>query len=280
MAAALILLVLGFGPSLVWLYWLWSRDKFQREPLGLIAGLMLSGSLISVSLTLLTVPLYAGSIPSAQDSVIVNMLLTAALPEETFKMLPVLLIAWRSPQWNEPFDGIVYAGASALGFHLSETLLYMVRALDENLGSSLYQALIRGAKPGHMLYGVAMGYFLSRARFAPRALQRWRYLALSLLVPVGLHTAWNASAAYGGNVVGGESFEELLLSLIAWGLSVALWVTAFEYMRRDQAASPWNPEARSVAAAPVPCPACSGSYPAGAAYCPSCGAAVQVVSEV
>lgn len=265
-----LLFVLAFGPSLIWAYWLWSRDKFQREPLGLMARLIIGGGIISVTLTFLTVPLYHDRIPTLEESVMVNMFLTAALPEELFKMLPVLLFAWRSRHWTEPFDGIIYAGATALGFHLIETSLYMYSNLESGLADSLYQGMIRGAKPGHMLYGVAMGYFLSRARFS-HGLQRVEHFFLSLAVPVLLHTAWNTGNAWGGSFVGAQSVSDLIVSLVAWGLSVALWVTAYQYMRVNQANSPWHPKDWTLPLASTCCPVCGGHYPEASAYCHTCG---------
>lgn len=276
------LLLLAFGPSLVWLYWLWSRDKFQREPLGMVGRLVVGGGVLSVSLVMLVVPLLTPYLPPAESSPLLHMLLVAGLPEEIAKLLPVLLFAWWSPHWDEPFDGIVYAGASALGFHLVETGVYMARGAGESLAAAFYQGMIRGSKPGHMLYGVAMGYFLSRAKFAPLR-QKPKYFALALAVPVALHTAWNAAAAYGGNFVGGESVSTVFFSLVAWGLSVAMWVIAFQYMKENQDSSPWNPQGWTAPVADVPCPSCGSSYPAGSSYCHVCGtslyAAAPAISE-
>ncbi|HLN60261.1 MAG TPA: PrsW family glutamic-type intramembrane protease [Symbiobacteriaceae bacterium] len=109
---SLFFIFLALGPSMIWMYWIWRRDKYQREPLGLVALLFFVGGLIAVVGTLSAVGLYEGYVPSEAASPIVNMLLTAALPEEFFKLLPVLLFAWRSRHWDEPFDGIVYAGAT------------------------------------------------------------------------------------------------------------------------------------------------------------------------
>ncbi len=271
----ILLFILTFGPSLIWLYWLWSSDKFQREPIGLIARLAAVGGSVAVAATLLAVPLYERYVPAAQQAVLPHMLLTAALPEELFKLLPVLLLAWRSKEWREPFDGIVYAGAVALGFHLIETGIYMFGAYDSGISNSIYQGLVRGAKPGHMLYGVAMGYFLSRAKFATGWWKRLRSFGMALLVPVGLHTAWNTSSFLGGNFVGGATLQDLMFSMIAWGLSVALWVTAYQYIKENEDASPYNPEA-SVPMASTGCPQCGARYPRTALYCQNCGSEVDL----
>ncbi|HWI65159.1 MAG TPA: PrsW family glutamic-type intramembrane protease [Symbiobacteriaceae bacterium] len=263
----LFLILLALGPSMAWMYWLWRRDKYQREPKGLVLLLLFVGGLIAVIGTLVAVSLYEGLVPSEEAAPVTNMLLTAALPEEIFKMLPVLLFAWRSRHWDEPFDGIVYAGATALGFNLIETAGYMLG--EESFGGTLFQGIVRGTLGGHMVYGIIMGFFLSRARFS-QGLSRWRNLALALAVPVALHTAWNSALSYGGDIIAGNN----LAGTFAWGLSTVLWLVAFEFIRRNRDASYWNPLARTLQIAPVPCWHCHHPLPVNAVYCHTCGAQV------
>lgn len=265
--SSLFLILLALAPSMVWMYWIWRSDRYHREPLGLVAGLFFGGGLLSVVLTLMAVGLYEGYVPGEEESPVINMFLTAALPEELFKMLPVLFFAWRSHHWDEPFDGIVYAGATALGFNLIETAGYMLE--EESFVGSLFQGVVRGTLGGHMVYGIIMGLFLSRARFSTGG-ARWRNLALALGVPTLLHTAWNSALTYGGDIVAGNE----LAGLFAWGLSTVLWLTAFELIRQNRDSSRWSPMARSVGIAPVRCHHCHGVYPAPATYCQTCGARV------
>jgi protease PrsW len=266
------LILLALVPSLVWMYWIWRRDKYQREPLGLVLLLLFVGGLIAVVGALVTVSLYDKRLPAQEAAPFVNMLLTAALPEELFKMLPVLLFAWRSRHWDEPFDGIVYAGATALGFNLIETAGYMLG--EQNFGGSLYQGIVRGTLGGHMVYGIIMGFFLSRARFSAGA-ARWRNLALAWLAPAALHVSWNAALTYGGDIVDGNA----LAGMFSWGLSTALWLLAFSYMRKSRDASFWGPQAYTLQMAPTLCWHCNGPYPTGSAYCQTCGAQVKGVAQ-
>lgn len=261
---SLLMVLLALAPSMVWMYWIWRKDRFQREPLGFVLGLFFGGGLLSVALTLLAVSLYEELVPPEEAAPVTNMLLTAALPEELFKMLPIFLFAWRSRHWDEPFDGIVYAGATALGFNLIETVFYML--MEESLGGSLFQGVVRGTLGGHMVYGIIMGFFLSRARFSMGA-ARWGNLALALAVPVTLHTAWNAALTYGGEVIAGNE----LAGTFAWGLSTVLWLTAFELIRRNRDGSRWSPLARTVQVAPTVCWHCRGVYPSPATFCQTCG---------
>lgn len=268
----LFLTFLALGPSLAWMYWIWRRDKYQREPKGLVLLLVFVGGLISVIGTLVAVGLYEQYIPSEEASPVINMLFTAALPEEFFKMLPVLLFAWRSIHWDEPFDGIVYAGATALGFNLIETAGYMLE--EGSVAGAFYQGIVRGTLGGHMVYGIIMGFFLSRARFSAHG-ARLGNLALALLVPTSLHTAWNASLTYGGEITSGND----LAGMLAWGISTTLWLLSFAYMRQNRDGSFWNPLARTVQMAPTLCWHCHGAYPLGAAFCQTCGAQVGPVAQ-
>lgn len=262
------LTLLAIVPSVAWLYWIWRRDKYQREPLRLVLLLLVVGGILSVVGTLLTVMIYESLVPTDEESPVISMLFTAALPEELWKMIPVLLFAWGSKQWDEPFDGIVYAGATALGFNLIETALYM--SGEEEVLGSIFQGIVRGTLGGHMVYGIIMGFFLSRARFTAGR-SRWASLGLALAVPVSLHTAWNAALTYGGDIIEGNPFA----GMFSWGLATGLWLLAFSYIRQTRNAAAWHPSAPSVQAAPTRCWQCKSTYPMGADFCQSCGAQVR-----
>lgn len=263
----IFLTILALVPSLAWMYWIWRRDKYQREPKGLVLLLLLGGGLIAVIGTMLAVSQYEAHLPTEEASPIVNMLFSAALPEEFFKMLPVFLFAWRSKHWDEPFDGIVYAGATALGFNLIETAGYMLA--EDSVFGSIFQGVVRGTLGGHMVYGIIMGFFLSRAKFLAGG-ARWRNIALAWLVPAGFHTAWNAAITYGGEIITGNE----LAGMLTWGLSTVLWLVAFAYIRKSRDGSFWNPLARTLQMAPFLCGRCQGPYPSGAAFCQRCGTQV------
>lgn len=265
----LLLIILALGPNLAWMYWIWRADKYHREPKRLVLLLLFVGGLIAVASTLVVVDLYEAWVPAEEEAPIINMLLTAALPEELFKMLPIFLFAWRSKHWEEPFDGIVYAGATALGFNLIETVFYMLE--EESIGGSLYQGIIRGTLGGHMVYGIIMGFFLSGARFSNGG-RRWRNIGLAWLVPAALHTAWNASLTYGGEVTAGDE----VAGTVAWALSTGLWLLACEYMRRNREATLL---AHTVQIAPTLCWHCQKAYPVGAGFCQTCGAQVVQVNQ-
>ncbi|MGQ1910550.1 PrsW family glutamic-type intramembrane protease [Marinifilum sp. RC60d5] len=89
--------------------------------------------------------------------------LMAALGEETFKLLPVYILVCKNPNFNEQFDGIVYAVFVSLGFALAENIMYVF--LNEiNAGI----AKVFAAIPAHAMFGIMMGYYLGLAKFSKK----------------------------------------------------------------------------------------------------------------
>ncbi|HWQ29944.1 MAG TPA: PrsW family glutamic-type intramembrane protease, partial [Negativicutes bacterium] len=105
----------------------------------------------------------------------------AGLVEEGFKFLFFFLFIWRNRDFDEMFDGIVYAVFISLGFATVENLAYV-------LSTGMSTAVVRSftAVPAHALFAVAMGYYLGIAKFAgPR--YRQKYIWLGFISPVILH---------------------------------------------------------------------------------------------
>ena len=100
--------------------------------------------------------------------------------EEAFKYLALILLLWRNKNFNEKFDGIVYAVFISLGFAAVENIMYVSRG-------GMEVAMIRAvtAVPAHALFGIRMGYFLGIARMYPEL--RKQYLFLAFFYPFLLH---------------------------------------------------------------------------------------------
>ena len=83
--------------------------------------------------------------------------------------------------FNEKFDGIVYAVSVALGFATIENLFYVFS------NNSLQVGLLRAftAIPAHAIFGIVMGFYLGLARFSQNKKGRW--LLMALFLPWLLH---------------------------------------------------------------------------------------------
>lgn len=114
---------------------------------------------------------------------IIDSFVFTGLIEEFFKWLIILLYIWRHKDYDDTFDGIVYSVHSSLGFAVLENIFY-IYSFD------IQTALIRAFCVGHFLFGVFMGYYLSKAKcnfYRNNKKLKNKYLALSLIIPTVLH---------------------------------------------------------------------------------------------
>ncbi len=155
------LLALSVAPGLFLLMIFYLKDKYERESLSLVGKVFLAGVLAVFPAVLLEDLLLSNLSPRLRDiSLLIYMsYLGIGFPEELVKFLAVLLLAYNSKEFNEPFDGVVYSVASSLGFATLENLFYV---LEGGVLVGLVRAVL--AVPSHALDGAVMGVYLGRAK--------------------------------------------------------------------------------------------------------------------
>jgi len=238
MMTVFLLTLLALLPAGLLMYLIVWMDRNEREPLGLVLKTMMLGALGFIPAVLVEsawewIPWPPwGDIPTALWDSFVKI----APIEELAKMAPVFLLAWGHPQFNEENDGIVYAGASALGFAAVENVFYV---LSRGWGIGLARAVT--SLPLHGFTGVVMGYFLGRARFAGRQACR--------LIFWGFLWAYLAHAVYDTLVLSQNLLVLLMLPMVA-----AIAVIGWSVLRKGRALSlahnpvPTEPEREMMAA--------------------------------
>ncbi len=125
------------------------------------------------------------------DFFVASVLFSSSI-EEFFKWLIIFLAILRHVEFDDPYDGILYGVAVSLGFATVENILYL-------LSFGIKEAFIRALLPvsSHALFGVVMGYYFGKSKFSKDDKQK-EYLALSLLLPLVLHIAYNAILTFEG----------------------------------------------------------------------------------
>jgi protease PrsW len=176
--AILSIVAAAAAPGLALLSYIYLKDKYESEPLHLVGKLFLFGLLSVFPAMLLQrgLTLWLGTAP------LTFSFLTTSVIEEGLKWLIVFLAVYRHSEFDEPYDGIVYATSVSLGFATMENLMY---AMSE--AYSVSALFIRALLPvsGHALFGVVMGYYFGQAKFAKHS--SWRLLAYSIIYPVFWH---------------------------------------------------------------------------------------------
>ncbi len=158
----LILLALALAPGAAIGLYIYLKDKHEREPLGLLMRSFFFG-ILSVFVTLLISRVIGVFITIDEQSVgeqAVHAFLIVALVEEFSKFIFVRGILYNNPNFNEPFDGIVYSVMVSMGFATFENILYVT---DGGISTALMRMFT--AVPAHATFAILMGFYLGKAKF-------------------------------------------------------------------------------------------------------------------
>jgi RsiW-degrading membrane proteinase PrsW (M82 family) len=247
---AILVLAISVAPALLFMLLIMRMDRREPEPLGLVLRVIGLGAcsavVASIAENLLGLLPYFHGQGSAANAI--SSFLQIAPVEEMCKLGVVLAFVWRNPNFNEENDGIVYVGASAIGFALLENILYVA---ENGIGTGVLRAI--SAMPLHVFTAIVLGLHVGRARFAAGRGAR------ILLIARGLALAWIFHGLYDTFALSGSAVALLLLPLI--GGLVTLGVIVLKRGRRLSiarwaAASEVNPPAALAGvAASQPMPA-------------------------
>ncbi len=240
------------APTAAYALVLWWLDRYEKEPLALLAAAFLWGALPAVAVSLLTElivrlpPAAFGNAAQLLDSSAV-----APLAEEVAKAGALLAIFWlKRSEFDGVLDGIIYGGIVGFGFAMSENVLYL---FGELASAGLLQfgilwalrALVFGLN--HALFTAVTGVGLGLARLSRQAWRRWLFPVLGLGAAVALHAVHNLFSA-----LAGAACWSLLISLACdWGgliVIVAVMVLSWRQERQWLATQLWEETARGVIA--------------------------------
>ncbi|MDI9553347.1 MAG: PrsW family glutamic-type intramembrane protease [Bacteroidota bacterium] len=175
------LLFISLAPIFIIAFYIYSRDIYEKEPISYLLKALSIGAIIVLPVVFIEKQL---SVPAEKLEGISNAawiaFIVAGLTEEGMKYLAFLLFFWKSSNFNERFDGIVYAVYISLGFAGIENILYV---FSGGYSVGIVRALT--AVPAHALFGVVMGYYFGLAKFYPKF--RGVYLILAFFLPFVFH---------------------------------------------------------------------------------------------
>jgi RsiW-degrading membrane proteinase PrsW (M82 family) len=174
--------------GIVWTVW-W-LDRYDREPVHLMLAAFAWGAVAAPLICVAVGPVLGRLSGDRLTSVVV---LVAPLMEEAAKALGVALIAWRSGEFDNPTDGLVYGAAAGLGFAATENAAYcLVGTGGAAAVLPLVIQRIVGSAGLHALASSAFGGLVGVAVVARGRGRRIAWVALGLTVATALHVGWNA----------------------------------------------------------------------------------------
>ena len=214
MTVVLLAFVAAFVPALLWLVFIYRRDRYEPEPKTLIARLFLWGLAAgpwASGMNILIAHVFAPPIDTAQRTgsyLVAAILLFAlvalsALNEEVMKYVVVSSRVRGDPAFNEPVDGMIYMSTAAIGFSAGENVVYILNTYFGLIGDTsrpgvplalinafLVTAPLRAllSTIGHITWSGITGWFLSRHYLGKGS---GRMLVGGILLAAGFHTAFN-----------------------------------------------------------------------------------------
>jgi len=214
------ILLISFAPVLIILLYIYYRDKYEKEPLGLLLKALAAGAIIVIPVLIVEIGLDKIQFENKIANAFYGGFVVAAFTEELFKFLAFYLIIWKNRNFNEMFDGIIYAVFISLGFAAVENLFYVI---DKGGGVGVLRAFT--AVPAHAIFGITMGYYFGFARFNEEISSK--FIKLALIVPILLHGFYDFFLM--------SENGWLLLSFVPF--FVYMWITGFKKMRKQSEAS-------------------------------------------
>lgn len=185
----ILLVCAALLPAIALCIYVFKKDRVEKEPIGLLLGLLVLGALICYPAAEIE-SLVGGWIKEIfkpfgreeegilylEESIFriynaCKYFIGVALVEEGMKFLVLFVVTKDNKNFNSLFDGLIYAVFVSLGFAGLENVFYVLRYGWMN---ALTRAVM--SVPGHMFFSVLMGYYYSMWHMYKMARQQERDL--------------------------------------------------------------------------------------------------------
>jgi RsiW-degrading membrane proteinase PrsW (M82 family) len=183
-------------------------DRYEAEPLWMLATAFFWGAVISTFFAFLlntTSHQIVNQLANAEAGEAFAAVISAPIVEESGKAFILFAFFFlRKDEFDGVVDGIVYASMAALGFAMTENILYYGKAALEGGGGGLTATIIiRGffAPFSHPLFTSLTGIGLGLARQTNNIVVKAVTPVVGLLMAIFMHSIWNGSAVFGGGGV-------------------------------------------------------------------------------
>ncbi len=181
------LILLALAPVALIIFYIYLRDKYEKEPKRLMIYCFVFGGIFSIVITTILYMFFDLFFPLNNEYSVIQQFVRAffivALTEEFSKYIIVRYYAQPKKAFNEPYDGIVYAVMVSMGFAAVENIFYVI---EGGVTTALLRAFT--AVPAHATFGILMGYYMGKAKFSNN---RARYNLTGLLLAILFHGAYD-----------------------------------------------------------------------------------------
>ncbi len=162
-------IILALVPALVWLAVFDQQDQMEPEPKGYIAGVFLLGALAAAAIGQPLIQDLFQVNAWASDNLWLKLLAGVTVvgaTQEFLKYAAVRYSVFRSPEFDERVDGIIYGAAAGLGYATMLNISYVVGHGGVDLGVGAIRCAVTALAQAS--FAGVTGYFLGRAKFEAR----------------------------------------------------------------------------------------------------------------
>lgn len=211
-------------------------DRYESEPIWMLAVAFFWGALIATFFAFLlntTSEGIVGSLSNANAGQAFAAVISAPIVEETGKaFIVVIFFFWKKDEFDGVVDGIVYASLTALGFAMTENILYYGKAAAGGGGALTATFVIRGffAPFSHPLFTSMTGIGLGLSRQSTNIAVKVLTPIVGFMMAVFMHSIWNGSAVFGG----GPVFVLTYIMVMVPAFLIMLIVIGFALRREGQ----------------------------------------------
>ncbi len=225
---SVLLIFLAIIPGLLIILFVYFMDKYEKEDWLPISICFVLGTLSTLPILQLERMGLANGIDNPMEilPMLAYSFLFIALIEEGSKYIALMVYPYQRSFFNEPFDGIMYAVAIAMGFATLENILYASRF---NLNAVVLRAFT--AVPAHASFAVVQGYFVGKAKFKPE--KKWQLMGIGLISSICLHGLYDFFILQ-------QAYKNLAV-LAFFTLSVSLYLS-IQLIHAHQKDSPFKKE--------------------------------------
>ncbi|MEE9432498.1 MAG: PrsW family intramembrane metalloprotease, partial [Melioribacteraceae bacterium] len=193
-------IIAALVPMLFYLVFLWKMDRYEPEPVWMVAKHFLWGALGAVLFGVLVSSFFSEGmgliISNENTTTLLGAVLIAPFVEEITKEI-YLLRSVKQNYFDNMTDGLVYGGAIGLGFGLTENLMYFTLN-DDTFMSWLSLVFVRSmfSATMHAIATATFGAFLAKAKFSNKWLDKISYPIVGIILAMSFHAIWNLTVSF------------------------------------------------------------------------------------
>ncbi len=159
-------LVLALVPALIGLLFFYRQDRLEPEPKGHVLSVFILGALLAQAVG---IPLLRDLfdvqrwLPLTAWGNVLGSILVVGVTQEFLKYAAVRYSVYRSTEFDERVDGVIYGTAAGLGYATLLNANYVLGSGGLNLGAAVIRVVVTTLAQAS--FAGLTGYFLGRAKF-------------------------------------------------------------------------------------------------------------------